>query len=150
MRLCGPIFTGLPAYQSFGRSRVSSSRAITPNIKIGPTFWELINTAKSVAAAMKTAAGSGPLVVPFGRTGGVSSGIELIDQLKPLEHQALIDQLDHRGLRGDQSRQTAGGDHPRVVAQFLLDARHHPLDLGREAEDDPGLHALGGGAPDHG
>src|SRR5216683_3516642 len=153
MRLCRPMFTVPPAYQSFGRSRISRSSAITPSIRIGPTFWELMKIANSVAAAIKTAAGSLSGELPLGRWGpgvGVtSSGIEVVDQPEPLEHQPLIHQLDDRRLSSDKHRETPGRDHPGIFAKLPLDPGHHALDLGGEAEDDAGLHALGGGPADH-
>src|SRR6202043_1002272 len=102
-------------YQSFGRNRVSSNSAITPSIRIGPTFCELMKMANRVAAAMKTAAGSlrGELV--FGRggpgVGVLSSGIEVVDQPEPLQHEPLIHQLDHRRLGRDQPGESPGRDH---------------------------------------
>src|SRR5438132_9572418 len=132
------MFTGPPAYQSFGRNRSSRRRAITPSIRIGPTFCELMKIANRVAAAIKTAAGSLTGEGRLGRGPGViSSGIEVVDEAQPLEHQALVHQLDHRRLGRDQSRQPARGNHPGVFAELLLDAAHHTLDLGGEAEDDP-------------
>src|SRR5467141_1331310 len=100
------MFTGLPAYQSFGRNRSSRRRAITPSIRIGPTFWELMKMANSVAAAMKMAAGSLIAGARLGRGGGagggggvgVSSGIEVVNQPEPLQHEPLVDQLDDRRL----------------------------------------------------
>src|SRR4030088_619812 len=142
---------GSPAYQSFGRKRRSSRSAITPSIRIGPTFCELMKIAKSVAAAMKMAAGSVTAGgVRSGLDSGASSRIELMNHAESLQHQPLIDQLDHRRLGRDQSCHPPGGNHTRVLAEFLLDSRHHPFHLGREAEDDAGLHALGGGPPDDG
>lgn len=88
------MFTGLPAYQSFGRNRISRSSAITPNIRIGPTFCELMKMANNVAAAIKTAAGSlsGELFLGLGGpgVGAVSSGIEVVDEPEPLQHQPLV------------------------------------------------------------
>src|ERR1700674_3060655 len=97
---------------------------MTPSIRIGPTFCALMKIAKSVAAAMKMAAGSliGELGSGFSGGGwfrfgrGGSAGHELVN-------------------------------HPGVLAKLLLDPRHHSLDLGRKAKDDAGLHALGGGPP---
>jgi len=53
LRVYEPIFTGLPAYQPPRRNRTSSRRAITPSIKITPTFCGLMKIANRVAAAMK-------------------------------------------------------------------------------------------------
>src|ERR1700730_4692260 len=142
------MFTGPPAYQSFGRSRISRRSPITPNIRIGPTFCELMKMANSVAAAMKMAAGSligGEL---WGR-GVISSGIEVVDQPEPLQHQPLVHELDDRCLGRDQAGEPTGGDHARVLAQLLFDAGHHAFDLRRETEDDASLHPLGGGRADY-
>src|SRR6202165_6387821 len=117
---------------------------MTPSIRIGPTFCELRKIAKSVAAAMKMAAGSLIGELGSGFSGGVgscfasgaSSGIELVNHPESLQHQPLIDQLDHGCLGRDPSRHAAGGNHPRVLAEFLLDTSHHSLHLGGEAEDD--------------
>src|SRR5205807_2847850 len=119
MRVCRPMFTGLPAYQSFGRNRSSRRRASTPSIRIGPTFCELMKIANSVAAAMKMAAGSLTGEGRLGRGPGVlSSGIEVIDQAQTLEHQSLVHQLDHRRLGRYQSRQPTRGNHPGVFAKL--------------------------------
>src|ERR1700688_3702755 len=119
------MFTGLPAYQSFGRSRISSSSAITPNIRIGPTFCELMKMAKRVAAAMKTAAGSLRGEPLLGRGGSgfcvISSGIEVVDQPEPLQHEPLIDQLDHRRLGRDQPSESSRSYNPGIFAKLLLD-----------------------------
>src|SRR6202795_407032 len=129
------MFTGLPAYQSFGRSRISSSSAITPNIRIGPTFCELMKMANRVAAAMKTAAGSLRGEAPLGRggpgVGVISSGIEVVDQPEPLQHEPLIDQLDHRRLRRDQPGESPGRDHPGIFTKLLLD-RSEERRVGKE------------------
>src|SRR5438552_15665648 len=118
------MFTGLPAYQSFGRNRSSRRSAITPSIRIGPTFCELMKIANSVAAAIKMAAGSLTGDGRLGRGPGViSSGIEVVDEAQPLEHEALVHQLDHRRLGRGQPRQAARGHHPGGFAKLLIDAR---------------------------
>src|SRR4029077_18633956 len=104
-----------------------------PSIRIGPTFCELMKMAKSVAAAMKTAAGSVSGALLFGggegggggvssgtpgrdeaAGGGMWSGIQVVEEAEPLQHQPLIDQLDDGGLGRDQPGQPAGSDHSRV------------------------------------
>src|SRR5438128_7207232 len=158
MSVCEPIFTGLSAYQSPRRNRISSSRAITPSIRMTPTFCGLIRIAKRVNAAMKMAAGSRIGGVRSGRTGGRGLGgpggscsdIHVVDEPQTFEHQTLIDQLDNGSLSGDQPGKTTGRDHTRLLTQFLPDAVDHPFHLGRESEDDARLHALGRGTADHG
>src|SRR5438094_7723559 len=116
MSVCEPIFTGLSAYQSPRPNRISSSRAITPSIKITPTFCGFMKIANRVAAAMKMAAGSRIGGVRPGRTGGRGPGgpggscsdIHVVDEPQTFQHQALVDQLDDGCLSGDQPGKTAG------------------------------------------
>src|ERR1700737_1111833 len=113
------MFTGPPAYQSFGRSRISRRSPITPNIRIGPTFCELMKMANSVAAAMKMAAGSligGELL---GR-GVISSGIEVVDQPEALQHQSLVHELDDRCLGRDQAAEPPGALPPGFSPRSFL------------------------------
>src|SRR5207249_12293823 len=134
LRVYEPSFTGLPAYQPPRRNRTSSRRAITPSIKITPTFCGLMKIANRVAAAMKIAAGSRMGGVRSGRRGGGWPGgggarpvVHLIDEPQPLEHQALIDQLDHGCLGGDQPGKTAGGDHAGFVTELFATSADHAL-----------------------
>src|SRR5438034_4452427 len=152
-----PIFTGLSAYQSPRRNRTSSRRAITPSIKITPTFCGLMKIANKVAAAMKMAAGSRMGGVRSGRAGGRCPGgggswsdIHVVDEPQAFQHQALIHQLDHGRLGGDQPGKTAGADHAGFLTELFANSVDHALHLGRESEDDAGLHAFGGGASNHG
>src|SRR5262245_56706221 len=53
-------------------------------------------------------------------SGDIASSVACVDDAQSVERQELVDGLDGGGMRRDERRQSAGGEHPR--ARVLLRA----------------------------
>src|SRR5580658_7840478 len=63
------------------------------------------------------------------------SMITVEDQAQSLQREEFVNFLDSFGLGCDEARHPAGRDDMQVVAAFLADARHQPIDQRGIAED---------------